>query len=47
MTSSNALDALGYGIVHKNVNWVLDADIRGFFDAIPLRQRSCRLKLAA
>jgi group II intron reverse transcriptase/maturase len=30
----HALDALAAGIVHKKVNWVLDADIRGFFDAI-------------
>jgi group II intron reverse transcriptase/maturase len=29
-----ALDALTTGIVRKKVNWVLDADIRGFFDAI-------------
>jgi group II intron reverse transcriptase/maturase len=30
----NALDALATGIKRKKVNWVLDADIRGFFDAI-------------
>jgi len=29
-----ALDALAFGILRKKVNWVLDADIRGFFDAI-------------
>jgi group II intron reverse transcriptase/maturase len=29
-----ALDALSVGIRTKGVNWVLDADIRGFFDAI-------------
>jgi len=29
-----ALDALTAGIRWKKVNWVLDADIRGFFDAI-------------
>lgn len=29
-----ALDALAYGIQMKPVNWVLDADIRGFFDAL-------------
>jgi RNA-directed DNA polymerase len=29
-----ALDALTVGIMTKKVNWVLDADIRGFFDAI-------------
>ena len=30
----NALDALWVGITQRKVNWVLDADIRGFFDAI-------------
>ena len=30
----NALDALMEGIRTQKVNWVLDADIRGFFDAI-------------
>lgn len=30
----DALDALTVGITSKKVNWVLDADIRGFFDAI-------------
>ena len=30
----NALDALTVGLKKKKVNWVLDADIRGFFDAI-------------
>jgi len=30
----NALDALSVGIMRRKVNWVLDADIRGFFDAI-------------
>jgi len=30
----NALDALWVGITHRKVNWVLDADIRGFFDHI-------------
>jgi group II intron reverse transcriptase/maturase len=29
-----ALDALAVGLQTKKVNWVLDADIRGFFDAI-------------
>lgn len=28
----DALDALTAGIVRKKVNWILDADIRGFFD---------------
>jgi len=27
-----ALDSLWVGIRRKKVNWVLDADIRGFFD---------------
>ena len=30
----DALDALAVAIERKKVNWVLDADIRGFFDAI-------------
>jgi len=30
----DALDALAVGILRKKVNWVLDADIRGYFDAI-------------
>jgi group II intron reverse transcriptase/maturase len=30
----HALDALYVGIKRKRVNWVLDADIRGYFDAI-------------
>jgi RNA-directed DNA polymerase len=30
----NALDALSVGLTKKQVNWVLDADIRGFFEAI-------------
>jgi RNA-directed DNA polymerase len=30
----HALDALAYGLCKKKVSWVLDADIRGFFDAI-------------
>lgn len=29
-----ALDALAVGILRKKVNWVLDVDIRGFFDAM-------------
>ena len=29
-----ALDALAVGITMKNVNWVLDADIRSFFDTL-------------
>ncbi len=30
----HALDALAVGIDEKRVNWILDADIEGFFDAI-------------
>lgn len=30
----DALDALAVGLLRKRVNWVLDADIRGYFDAI-------------
>jgi len=30
----DALDALWVGLMYKNVNWVLDADIRSFFDTI-------------
>jgi RNA-directed DNA polymerase len=30
----DALDALAYGIKGRNVRWVLDADIRSFFDTI-------------
>lgn len=30
----DALDALWVGLTRRKVNWVLDADIRGFFDAI-------------
>jgi len=29
-----ALDALSVGIVRRQVNWILDADIRGFFDNV-------------
>ncbi|WP_397569329.1 reverse transcriptase domain-containing protein [Schlesneria sp. T3-172] len=29
-----ALDALSVGIEHQKVNWILDADIRGYFDNI-------------
>lgn len=38
----HALDALWVGISRKKVNWVLDADIRGFFDAI---DHECLVKL--
>jgi RNA-directed DNA polymerase len=30
----HALDALSVGLMTKKVNWVLDADIRGFFDTL-------------
>jgi len=30
----DALDALAVGLGRRKVNWVLDADIRGFFDTI-------------
>jgi len=30
----DALDALSVAITSKRVNWILDADIEGFFDAI-------------
>jgi RNA-directed DNA polymerase len=30
----NALDALWVGLMAKKVSWVLDADIRGYYDAI-------------
>jgi group II intron reverse transcriptase/maturase len=30
----DALDALATGVQRRRVNWVLDADIRGFFDTI-------------
>jgi RNA-directed DNA polymerase len=31
----DALDALAFGINRRKVNWILDADIAGFFDTIP------------
>jgi RNA-directed DNA polymerase len=30
----DALDALAVGIEHKKVNWIVDADIAGFFDTV-------------
>ena len=30
----HALDALSVGIMQRKVNWVLDADLRGFFDTL-------------
>jgi RNA-directed DNA polymerase len=41
-SAHHALDALSVGIRRKKVNWVLDADIRGFFDAI---DHECLVKL--
>ncbi len=33
-SAHRALDALAVGLMTKKVNWVLDADIRGFFDTL-------------
>lgn len=33
-SAHQALDALAVGLEHKRVNWILDADIRGFFDTL-------------
>ncbi len=33
-TAHDALDALNVGLLRRKVSWVLDADIRGFFDTI-------------
>jgi RNA-directed DNA polymerase len=30
----DALDALAYGISKRRINWILDADIRAFFDTL-------------
>jgi group II intron reverse transcriptase/maturase len=30
----DCLDALAVGITHRKVNWILDADIRSFFDSV-------------
>ncbi|KQW02927.1 hypothetical protein ASC87_00835 [Rhizobacter sp. Root1221] len=30
----DALDALAVGIGRRKVNWILDADVAGFFDAV-------------
>ena len=30
-----ALDALSTGILTRRINWILDADLQGFFDSIP------------
>jgi len=34
LNQHHALDALAVGLDRARVNWVLDADIRGFFDAV-------------
>jgi RNA-directed DNA polymerase len=34
LSQHHALDALAVGLDRARVNWVLDADIRGFFDAV-------------
>ncbi len=39
-----ALDALNVGIQRKRVNWILDADIRGFFDTIPRAELLARVQ---
>ena len=31
----DALDALAFGIERRKVNWIVDADLRAFFDSIP------------
>ncbi|HVI69973.1 MAG TPA: reverse transcriptase domain-containing protein, partial [Pyrinomonadaceae bacterium] len=33
-SAHDALDALWVGVMGRRINWVLDCDIRGFFDAI-------------
>jgi group II intron reverse transcriptase/maturase len=38
----NALDALWVGLMTRKVNWVLDADIQGFFDTL---DHGCLMKL--
>jgi RNA-directed DNA polymerase len=35
----NALDALDRALMTRKVEWVLDADIRGFFDSISRESR--------
>jgi len=36
-SAHDALDSLSAGIVMKEVNWILDADIKGFFDNIAMK----------
>jgi retron-type reverse transcriptase len=33
-SAHDALDALWMGLMERRINWVLDCDIRGFFDAM-------------
>ncbi len=33
-TAHDALDAIHVAITHRKVNWILDADIKGFFDTL-------------
>ena len=33
-STHNALDALAVGIDSTNVNWIIDADVRSFFDEL-------------
>jgi RNA-directed DNA polymerase len=43
-SAHDALDALSVGIMRKKVNWILDADVRGFLDMAsycPLVHESC------
>ena len=42
-----ALDALSVGIQRKRVNWILDADIRGFLDRVPYCPRVTEKVVAA
>ena len=40
----DALDTLWLGIMGKKVNWVLDADIRGFLDTVPHEPLMARVR---
>src|SRR5206468_3254774 len=40
----HALDALSVGLMTKKVNWVLDADLRGFLDTSSYYTRSVELE---
>jgi retron-type reverse transcriptase len=43
----DALDALWVGIMRKRVNWILDADVRGFLDRVPYCPRITEKVMAA